>query len=131
MDLLERVRGDYPGLVFRSGKKYAFRPPNTIIIGPPEADASLLLLHELGHAVLGHQSFNTDALRLKMERAAWEKARELAERYGVDFKDELAERELDSYREWLDVKSRCPICKLTRYQTSDGVYHCPRCEEVS
>ena len=126
LELLKRIKVDYPQFLFREGKKYTFRPPRTIVIGPE--DNSLFLLHELGHALLKHRDFNTDAKRLKMECEAWEKARELAAFYEVDFDEELMEGELDSYRDWLDHKSRCPKCKLTMYQTPDGVYHCPKCE---
>jgi hypothetical protein len=126
LELLNRIKSDYKEFIFREGRKYAFRPPKTIIIGPE--DDSLSLLHELGHALLKHRSFDTDAKRLRMEREAWEKARELAAFYNVPFDEELMENELDSYRDWLDHKSRCPKCKLTRYQTPDGVYHCPKCE---
>ena len=66
-----------------------------------------------------------------MEREAWEKARKLASKYEVEFDDEVAEQELDSYRDWLDAKSRCPVCGLTRYQTPDGMYHCPKCENFT
>ena len=131
VQLLERVREDYPELIFREGRRFSFRPPRTIVVGPAEPGDALLLLHEMGHALSGHRNFKTDAMRLKMEREAWEKARELASRYEVRFDDDYAERELDTYRDWLDSKSRCPRCKLTRYQTPDGVYHCPRCEEFS
>lgn len=126
---LSQVKKDYPDFRFLEGKKFAFRPPKTIVIGTKEADDSLLLLHELGHALLGHREFSTDVGRLKMERAAWGKARELAGFYGVDFDDLVVERELDTYREWLDTKSRCKKCGLTRYQTPDGEYHCPKCED--
>lgn len=125
---LNKVRKDYPDFRFLDGKKFAFRPPRTIVVGPEEPGDSLLLLHELGHALLGHLDYRTDMARLKMERAAWEKARELATIYGVDFDDKMVESELDTYREWLDKKSRCPLCGLTRFQTPDGVYHCPKCE---
>ncbi len=126
LGLVDRLKADFPEFLFKSGKKYMFRPPKTIITGP-END-SLSLLHELGHALLKHRNFDTDAKRLKMEREAWEKARELAKQYEVPFDDDFVENELDSYRDWLDHKSRCPKCKLTRYQTPDGVYHCPKCE---
>lgn len=128
---LEKVQADYPGIVFRTGKKFAFRPPKTVIIGEEEPNDSLLLLHELGHALSKHVNFDTDARRLRMEREAWEKARELAPIYGVDFNDEVVEQELDTYREWLHKRSCCPKCKLTRYQTPDGKYHCPHCENFA
>lgn len=126
--LLKKIKNDYPDLRFLSGRKFSFRPPRTIVIGPKEENSSLLLLHEIGHALCNHRSFTIDAERIKMERQAWEKAREIAPHYGVEFDDGVVESELDSYRDWLDKKSRCPACRLTRYQTPDGVYHCPFCE---
>lgn len=143
--LLEKLKTDFPDFRFVTGRKFAFRPPRTIVIESrktgagktgseeveTETDSELLLLHEVGHATLGHRNFRMDAERLKMELAAWEKARELAKYYEVEFNDELMEMELDSYRDWLHRKSRCPKCGLTRYQTPDGYYHCPRCENVT
>lgn len=131
-DLLSELKLKYPEFVFKKGAKFSFRPPRTIMVGPlGEPGAELLLLHEIGHAICKHRNFTTDIQRLKMEREAWEKARELAIKYEVEFDDELAEEELDSYREWLDHKSRCPKCGLARYQARDGHYHCPRCENFA
>ena len=126
--LLEKLQADYPALRFCKGAKFAFRPPRTIVLGPYEPFAELLALHEVSHAVLKHRDFRMDIERLKMETAAWEKARELAARYGVAVDEELIQGELDTYRDWLHQKSRCPKCGLTRFQTPDSVYHCPQCE---
>ena len=127
-ELLEKLRADFPELYFKRGRKFAFRPPRTIVVGPEEPNDSLLILHELGHALCKHRDFKTDARRLKMEREAWEKARELCGLYEVVYDEGVVENELDTYREWLDKKSRCPSCGLTRFQSPDGAYHCPRCE---
>lgn len=142
---VERLEQDFPDLRFRPGRKFAFRPPRTIVYeqfcdqkegatevateirGQAERRYQLCLLHELGHATLGHRDFRTDPERLRMEAAAWGRAEELSDRYGVEFDRELAEAELDSYRDWLHQRSRCPACGLTRYQTPDGRYHCPGC----
>lgn len=135
--VLAKVRGDYLDLKFVSGRKFAFRPPRTIVIPfasletIEDARDVQLLFHEIGHAIMGHRDFKTEVGRLKMEVEAWEKARELAERYGVEFDEELALTELDSYREWLHQKSRCPRCGLTRFQTPDSLWHCPRCDIIS
>lgn len=126
--LLPRLQTDHPELRFVSGKKFAFRPPRTIVIGPEEPRDDLLLLHELGHALSRHQHFTSDAARLKLEVAAWAKAEELAAHYQVPWDEELVQTELDTYRDWLHSRSRCPHCGLTRYQTTDGAYHCPRCD---
>ena len=129
--LLDRLREDFPEVKFRRGEKFLFRPPDFVLLGPEEVDDALLILHELGHYLCGHRDFGTLAGRLKMEREAWEKARELAERYGVLYDEVVVERELDTYRDDLHQKSRCPKCGLTRYQAQDGVFHCPFCEEYT
>ena len=125
-----KVSGDYPELRIRAGRKFAFRPPRTIAVGPAEPQARLLFLHEISHALCEHRDFKMDVERLKMEVEAWEKARELAPEYGVDVDEDLIQSELDTYRDWLHKKSRCPHCGLTRFQTPDRVYHCPNCEMI-
>ncbi|MBQ1387862.1 hypothetical protein IIY68_03680 [Candidatus Saccharibacteria bacterium] len=72
-----------------------------------------------------------DVERLRMESEAWEKAQELASRYGIEANEDLIQDELDTYRDWLHNKSKCRSCGLTRYQTPDGAYHCPRCENLA
>lgn len=128
--LIDKLKADYPDLVFKTGRKFAFRYPKTITIGPAEPFDELLLLHEVSHALLGHQSYAQDLERVKMENAAWEKAKELALHYKVEIDEDLIQDELDTYRNWLHQKSRCPDCGLTRFQTPDRRYHCPRCESL-
>ena len=125
--LLDQLKNDFPEFDFRHGSKFDFRPPKTIVIGPSEPKMEFLLLHELGHALLGHKDFSIDIERIKMESDAWEKARDLATKYRIDFDDDMMQYELDTYRDWLHKKSRCPICGLTRFQDASG-YHCPSCE---
>ena len=127
--IIVQLKKDYPWLRWRVGKKFAFRPPRTIVVEQAKLDecSKMLLLHEVGHAMLEHQNYRTDVERLKMERAAWEQARKLCERYGVEYDVEVAERELDSYRDWLHRRASCPRCGLTRYQGVEGEYHCPEC----
>ena len=127
-DFIERVKLDFPELKFRNGKKYAFRPPKTIILGPPEPFSELFTLHEVSHAILGHKDFKMDVARLRMESEAWARARELAAKYRVEVDENLIQEQLDTYRDWLHKKSRCPICGLTRFQTPDSVYRCPKCD---
>ena len=98
------------------------------MLGPDEPFWELLMLHEVSHAILRHRDFKMDIERLKMEVAAWEKARELAGKYDVEVNEDIIQRELDTYRDWLHQKSRCPKCGLTRFQTPDSRYHCPRCD---
>lgn len=128
---LKQLEQDYPEFRFQNGKKFAFRPPKTIILGPSEPFSELLALHEVSHALLKHKDFRMDVERLRMENEAWEKARELADHYEIEVDEDLIQGELDTYRDWLHKKSRCPQCGLTRYQTPDSLYHCPRCENLT
>lgn len=127
---LNQLKRDFPEYKFIDGKKFTFRPPKTIILGPPEPFSELLALHEISHAILKHRAFRMDVERLKMESRAWDKARELATRYGIEVNEDLIQDELDTYRDWLHAKSKCKRCGLTCYQTPDGAYHCPRCENL-
>lgn len=87
----------------------------------------LRMLHEVGHARLKHQTYTVDVDRLKMERAAWEEARELCLKYGVEYDEDFVEAALDSYRDWLHQRSKCPQCGVTRFQDGRGKYVCPNC----
>ena len=129
--LISKLQADYPEFRFKNGNKFAFRPPKTIVISPKEPFSELLILHELSHAILKHYNFKLDINRLKMENAAWDQAKILAKRYKIEMDEDFIQNQLDTYRDWLHKKSRCPKCGLTRFQSSDGTYHCPRCENFT
>ena len=126
---INKLKSDYPDFRFKTGTKFAFRPPKTIILGPYEPFWELLALHEVSHAILKHYRFKLDVERLKMENAAWDQAKTLAKQYNIKINEDFIQDQLDTYRNWLHKKSRCPKCGLTRYQSQDGIYHCPHCEE--
>ncbi len=124
---LAKVKADYPFLRIIPGGRFVFRPPKTIVYDKNSFN-SLLFLHEVGHALSQRYDFKTEVERLRIEVMAWEKARELCRKYGVYIDEDLIETELDTYRDYLHQKSRCPRCGLTRFQTSDKIFHCPRCD---
>ena len=162
---VERLIVDFPEIKFvRGARQFSYRLKNgvpTVFLGGTCHNFGLLTLHELGHALCEHKDYSTDVLRIKIESAAWERAKTVLLEYydraydGVDSEDnltavqgkepcdvelarilpewdeEFVQEKLDTYRDWLHVKSRCKKCGLTRYQTEDGEYHCPRCEAFS
>ena len=126
---LKKLISLYPNINFKTGKKFKYKPKKTIYYSLSETDNfPLLILHELAHATLGHFSFKTDLERLKIESEAWEETKNLCQKFNLPFSENFAETELDTYREWLHQKSRCQNCGLIRFETPDGIYHCPRCE---
>ena len=127
----------YPEVIFKCGKRFAYHPKNTVIIGPAEPNFALLALHELGHALSHHQDYKVDIDRLKIESEAWQAAKRQIENhpewsdYGIAYDEDFAEEQLDTYRNWLHQKSLCKKCGLTRIETPDGKYHCPNCDLMS
>ncbi len=142
LPLINQLVLDYPHFSFRTSKRFSFRlTPNSphqdgiIFIGPPQPFFALQTLHELSHAINRHQDFTTSIGRLKLEREAWDYARLLLTLYSHLSPDEwdtdFVEESLDTYRIWLHQKTVCPHCGLTRFQTDDGKYHCPSCDDPS
>ena len=128
---IARLSLDYPKFVFKESSRFSFRPPKTINYSLSDDHFALQSLHELGHALSGHRSFDKLVQRLKMEREAWEKARSLAPKYHISWDEDYAEDQLDTYRDWLHQKSKCPSCGQTRYQNKAGIWLCPNCDNLA
>lgn len=123
--LIDRLQHDYPQFVFRPGQTARWAPDSRTIYYDRD---DLTTLHELGHALLGHDTYRQDAELLQIERQAWLKAQQIAPRYGLSISNEVIERALDSYRDWLHTRSICPKCGQTGWQSRvDLTYTCPNC----
>ena len=130
MSLVETLRRDFPAVLFVATDGIPrWLPEEKTIYYTDGDDANLL--HELGHALLGHKSFTQDVELLHSERDAWEKAREIGERYGVKISEKRIEDAMDKYRDWLHERSLCPDCGQTGLQRrSDSQYECFNCLTV-
>ena len=129
MKLIEQLQADFGQFSFVADEECRWSPEeNTIFYTDGE---EIDLFHELGHALCQHKSFVQDIELLHIERDAWEKAREIAAKYGVKITDEQIENALDGYRDWLHQRSSCPNCDQTGLQRrSDGRYECFNCGTV-
>ena len=92
-----------------------------------EPTGQAALLHEAGHAMLDHQSYQLDSELLTREVEAWEQARRLAPALGLSIDDNHIEDCLDTYREWLYARSTCPGCKTSGLQIDRATYSCVNC----
>lgn len=99
----------------------------TITYRVDEPHAIAYLLHECGHALLGHAEYKRDIELLPMERAAWDEALVLAAQYTLAIDTDLIEDALDTYRDWLHARSLCPTCEATGIQTAPQTYTCLAC----
>jgi hypothetical protein len=128
--LIATLSKDYPALGFEPGSVFTWSPKNKRIIYKTDDSgliASWSLLHEVGHALLDHQDFNSDFELLTMEVEAWEKAKQLAAQHQITIDDDHIEDCLDTYRDWLYQRSTCPDCTSSSLQTDRRTYECFNC----
>lgn len=130
--LLIKLRADFPTLSFRPGETFTWSPKDRAVVYVEEpvqaAHPTWSLLHEVGHALLEHQTYATDFELLRLEAAAWEKANVLAVKYGVQIDPDHIQDCLDTYRDWLHQRSTCPNCLTTSLQRSTTIYCCYNCD---
>ena len=128
--LLSKITGQLDKVSFQSSSDFHWDPVDKTIWYVEDVldsrHGQLLLIHEVGHALLGHQEFNSDIDLLKKEVLAWVEARQIAQTCQIGFDEELVEQCLNTYRQWIDKRSTCPECQQTGYQSS-GTYHCFNC----
>lgn len=129
---INKLKTNYPDLLFEPGNRFTWSPKTNQIIYRRDAKASdemavWSLLHEVGHALLGHKNFKTDFELLQMEMWAWQKARDLAKDYNQTIDDDHIEDCLDTYRDWLYQRSSCPTCTNCSLQIDSKTYACFNC----
>jgi hypothetical protein len=129
--LLSQLKASYPQLKFTAGKGFVWSPETGEVFYDEKRTgkrARWSLLHETGHALLGHKSYNADYELIRLEVEAWERAKELAAQLGITINEEHIQDCLDTYRDWLYKRSICPQCGTKSIQQNDYAhYRCHNC----
>lgn len=131
MMLLQKLLKDFPQFTFQDGPTFLWSPRNQTVryrnadLNQPVAQWTLL--HELSHGLLGHQQYQSDIELVKMEAEAWQKATELAITYGIAISEDYIQNCIDTYRDWLHLRSKCPQCTVHATQTDPQTYRCYNC----
>ena len=127
---LEQLQKDFPAIDFVAGSSFCWSPQNQRVIykNSDSEVANWSILHELGHALLAHQSYQSDIELLLLEVAAWAKAKELGIIYGYQIDEDHIQDCIDSYRDWLDARSTCPECTSNGLQIDSRQYSCFNCQ---
>lgn len=127
--LLRQLEKDFPAISFSVDQLFKWSPDNQCIyFNPKLPQAPLFLLHELAHCSLGHNTYRFDIELLKKEAEAWNYVKtKLCPRYQITFSDKLAQNTIDSYRDWLHKRSRCPYCQAVGSQIKANTYYCVDC----
>lgn len=133
-NLLPILKKDFPDISFEPGESFSWSPrDNRVYYTTHHSNADhgvWALLHELAHATLGHNVYNSDFDLLKLESITWQQAKNIAKKYGVTINSEHIQDCLDTYRDWLHCRAICPNCTLVSLQRSDGLYQCFNCKTV-
>ncbi|MGH7157731.1 MAG: hypothetical protein ACREGD_01445 [Candidatus Saccharimonadales bacterium] len=129
--LIKALRRDFPHVTFVRGEQPYWSPKTKEVYFCTDGgdEKALGVLHEVGHALLGHTNYNTDIDLLEKEALAWAEARKLATRYKIQINGAHIEDCLDTYREWIYRRSTCPVCSLNGVERSTRHYYCINCTE--
>lgn len=128
--LIDQLHALMPAVSFRVGKSFCWSPAESVVTYRKDMDkksAQWSLLHEAAHAILEHRTYSSDLELLLLEVAAWEKAKQLAEKFGLALDEEHIQDCLDTYRDWLHQRSTCPRCSVVSLQVSSSEYLCHNC----
>jgi ribosomal protein L37AE/L43A len=130
--LLKELAAAYPGLHFKPGHHYAWSAKTNTVsyknAGAGETEDMAALIHEVAHADLAHSNFDDDFALLQLEVAAWQRAKVLAGEYGVHLDEDYIQDCLDTYRDWLHARAKCPTCGVVSLQAKGGIYTCFNCK---
>ncbi len=130
---IERLSLDYPDFKIERGQQEHWSPKNnTITFNPAQTPERIRfgVLHELAHAILEHNNYSSDFQLLEMESEAWHLASEIGLKYGVSISEDHVQNCLDTYRDWLHNRSKCPSCGMHVLQKSASAYRCFNCSTV-
>lgn len=125
--LIKRLSADYPNFIFKRSSNFLWSHAEHTIYYDHSSDDYRFLFHELSHAVLNHTDYSRDIELMAMEREAWDKSKELAKLYDRLIDDTFVQYNLDTYREWLHARSKCPKCSATGMQIKKNGYKCLAC----
>jgi hypothetical protein len=129
--LIDKLQAEFPSLHFTAAKEFYWSPESSEIFynaGARGRQATWALLHETGHALLGHASYKADFELVRLEVAAWERAQQLAQHLELSIDEDHIQDCLDTYRDWLYKRSICPNCTTKCLQQGDFVhYRCFNC----
>lgn len=129
--ILEDVKPIIGDTTLLSGKTFLWSPKDKTVVYNPtkltEHAGQWSLLHEVAHALLNHQTYESDFELLQLEVAAWKEAQKLATAIRLHIDNEYIEDCLDTYRDWLHQRSTCPTCGSVGLQHDPAEYRCHNC----
>ena len=122
---------NFPDINFIPGHYFMYSPSTKSITYDSKRlnthSGKLALIHEVGHARLGHRIYKYDMELIKIEMDAWDFARQLAPQLGMKIDEVHIARCIDSYDAWLTKRATCPDCNNFSLQHGRDTYTCFIC----
>lgn len=132
--LLGEVAPFIPDVSFVCSTAFYWSPQRQIIGYSPQSletpEGVWSLIHEVAHANLQHQTYENDFELLRLEVAAWQRAKEIAQSVGITLDEDHVQDCLDTYRDWLHKRSTCPTCGNVGLQHTSSTYQCHNCHSA-
>lgn len=128
--IVDQVIADHPQVAFQKADVARWSSSEkTVYYQNVDALSDMyLFFHELGHGLKRHRDYDQDIELLKIENEAWQQAAETALKYGYTIGNDTIDEALNTYREWLHARSRCPTCTQPGVQQkTSGLYTCLLC----
>ena len=120
-----------PGIQLEPGDSFFWSPKQNKITYNETTISSPIgiwsMLHEAAHAQMNHTNYNSDLNLLKLEVEAWNEAKKLAKKFGIEIDENHIQDCLDTYRDWLHRRSTCPNCEVVCLQSTSTLYYCHNC----
>ena len=127
--IISQLKNNYPNFTFSKAHHFSWDPTkNIIFFNEEDKDCSILILHELAHAILKHNEYHRDIELISMECKAWDKSKIIAKEYGIKIDENVIQSALDTYRDWMHQRSLCPSCGATGLQSDIHTYKCLACK---
>lgn len=130
--LLEELQATFGRYHFEAALQFAWSPEKMTIFYVPQslsrADGYYRLMHEIAHGELGHHSYQYDVELVRLEVAAWRLAQKLIRGHSLRIPRSTSNKHLETYRNWLHVRSRCPTCSSAGLQNKQLLYVCAHCQ---
>jgi hypothetical protein len=131
-NILPIIQSDFPYINFTAGENFFWSPKdNKITYTSHQMDAThgvWALLHEVAHADLNHQHYLSDFELLQLEIKAWQHAKTIGKKYHIEIEHNHIQDCLDTYRDWLHLRAKCPKCTVISLQRPDSIYQCFNCK---
>jgi hypothetical protein len=131
-NLLPILKKDYPEIKFKPGESFSWSSTkNTIFYTTHHTNSEhgvWSLLHELAHACLDHNDYSSDFDLIRLENETWQKACQIGKNYGISISSDHIQDCLDTYRDWLYKRAKCPVCGVVTLQNQDKSYRCFNCK---